>query len=455
MKRFLAVWLLDIPPRVLLPEVDAAADSLTVLAQWCHRFAPATGIAESDVRDTLLLDITNLSPLYGGEQIIRQLVVQGLARIGVKGRAAIASTIGAAWGLAHFSHTSDSESPSCSGDEERRLAVLPIDALRLPAETLDTLRKLGVERIGDVQTLPREQLRSRFGPILLNRLDQALGKSPEAFVAVQSPPEFIVEHLLEFPLAGHQAIHDLVERLLDRLAWNLSAHCIGALCVSCRFQCEGADAVEFEAGWFQPTADRRHLLEIIEMEMERFRLPGPATAVSITAYRHAPLAERQGTLFESDRDLTTSQPLAMLVDRLAGRLGHEAVVRCRLRAESQPELAYTEESLVAGKQGRSSRRLRHALPPQGALDRPLEVLRRPEPLDVMASVPDGPLRWFRHKNCEHIVIASTGPERIETGWWRGRSAGRDYYRVETAEGRRFWLFRRRHDGHWFLHGMFG
>jgi hypothetical protein len=32
--------------------------------------------------------------------------------------------------------------------------------------------------------------------------------------------------------------------------------------------------------------------------------------------------------------------------------------------------------------------------------------------------------------------------------------GRDYYRVATTTGRRFWLFRRLGDGEWFVQGVF-
>jgi hypothetical protein len=55
---------------------------------------------------------------------------------------------------------------------------------------------------------------------------------------------------------------------------------------------------------------------------------------------------------------------------------------------------------------------------------------------------------------QHEVAQTWGPERIETGWWRGRPAGRDYYRVETSAGRRFWIFRRLRDDQWFVHGVF-
>jgi protein ImuB len=65
------------------------------------------------------------------------------------------------------------------------------------------------------------------------------------------------------------------------------------------------------------------------------------------------------------------------------------------------------------------------------------------------------------------VRAADGPERIAPEWWVWFGARqkppprtRDYYRVETESGARFWLFR---DGlwrpeddapRWFLHGFF-
>jgi protein ImuB len=63
-------------------------------------------------------------------------------------------------------------------------------------------------------------------------------------------------------------------------------------------------------------------------------------------------------------------------------------------------------------------------------------------------------RKIRRGGEEHVVVRSWGPERIETGWWRGHDIQRDYYIVETEQGTRWWIFRRHADRHWFLHGCF-
>jgi protein ImuB len=78
----------------------------------------------------------------------------------------------------------------------------------------------------------------------------------------------------------------------------------------------------------------------------------------------------------------------------------------------------------------------------------------PAEIETLSIVPDGPPVRFTWRRRAHQVVAQRGPERIETGWWRGRTARRDYYRVETALGQRYWLFRRLDDGRWFLHGVF-
>jgi len=86
--------------------------------------------------------------------------------------------------------------------------------------------------------------------------------------------------------------------------------------------------------------------------------------------------------------------------------------------------------------------------------RPLRLSPRAIEVAVTALVPEGPPIAFRFSGTQHTVVSSIGPERIETGWWRGPHLQRDYYRVATQSGRHAWLFRRRDTNQWFLHGWF-
>jgi protein ImuB len=434
---------------------------LVALAQWCHRFSPSVGIEEGEAPETLLLDATNLAPLYGGEAALVEQAARALRRRGLVARLALGDTVGAAWAAVHF----------------QGVIALPLAALRLPLDVLETLSQLGLACVGDVLALPREQLRSRLGPIVLLRIDQLTGAAPEVFTAVAPPEEFAVEQSFEYPITKSEAIRHTIEKLLERLAWLLSGRRAGALAVECRFACEGAPAVAFEFGLFQPTGRARNLLEIADLQLERLRLPAPAAAIEVRVLRHAPLEERQAALFDEERSLDGSRRLAGLVDRLTGRLGPAAVIRVKLLSDAQPELAYREEMLVGSRRGGRSEKARHGgsstsrnklarggrrgrdrggqgLQERGALDRPLRLLARPAAVEMASVVPEGPPIYFRFAGVRHDVARHWGPERIETGWWRRQRAVRDYYRVETIEGRRFWLFRRRRDGRWFLHGAY-
>ena len=95
--------------------------------------------------------------------------------------------------------------------------------------------------------------------------------------------------------------------------------------------------------------------------------------------------------------------------------------------------------------------------------RPLRLFERPEPVDAIAEVPDGPPIRFRWRRVTHEVVYAEGPERIAMEWWRddtGRSLTRDYFRVEDREGHRFWLYREGLFGsetdrpQWYMHGLF-
>jgi protein ImuB len=166
-----------------------------------------------------------------------------------------------------------------------------------------------------------------------------------------------------------------------------------------------------------------------------------------------------------DSDENARQQIAFLIDRLSARFGEHRVQRFVPQDTHIPEAAgvavpaqdrdFTAQNWTLKRQASD--------PPR----RPLRLLEKPEEVfSVMASVPDGPPNRFRWRQCLHEVTRAEGPERIAMEWWRRsnpkNSLGltRDYFRVETQEGQRFWLYR---DGlyhqtgmapRWYLQGIF-
>jgi protein ImuB len=71
------------------------------------------------------------------------------------------------------------------GESAKAILDLPIGVLRLPKDTIDAVRVLGLERIRDLTAKPRAPLTLRFGPELGRRLDQAVGHLSEPIVPVR------------------------------------------------------------------------------------------------------------------------------------------------------------------------------------------------------------------------------------------------------------------------------
>ena len=134
--------------------------------------------------------------------------------------------------------------------------------------------------------------------------------------------------------------------------------------------------------------------------------------------------------------------LGRLVDRLSARLGARRVRRLIAQDSHIPEVAAAAlpAQTINGDAGwQAFRRYREQTE---LAPRPLRLLTRPEPIEAVAEVPDGPPLRFRWRRALHEVIAAEGPERIEGAWWSEHGGpARDYFRVEDKSGLRFWLFR--------------
>ena len=452
-------------------EHDPQADrtGLEGLAQWCEQFSPLVGLEAADEPSSLLLEVTGLAVLFGSEEALAQRVVVAFQQRGYSVRVAIADCIGAAWAVTHFAALSHPAAPSpCHpatpspwhlippGADCARLALapLPLAALRLTDQTISLLHDLGVTRIEQLLQLPRASLAARFGDSLARRLDQAFGSLSEIIVAHRAPPGFHVEWPLEHPTYRRDVIAQILLQLVERVALRLEAQDLGVLELTCRLH-SGRDQtapVCLQIALFQPTSKASHLGELVQLQLERLTFSGQVASVSVEATTTAPLEIRQRELFADSYSQSRSQ-LAILANRLGSRLGEKRVKRACLRAGAQPERAVRYLSLASGKEKRPSRS-KADVSKAIATARPLKLFSPPVKLSLLAVAPDGPPVRFRYEREQHHIARHWGPERIETGWWRGRSVRRDYYRVETRSGHRFWLYRQLDNGQWFLQGAF-
>lgn len=448
-------------PDLAVVAEDAGADArlLEALADWCLRYTPLVAVAAPD---GILLDIAGCAHLFGGERALVDDLQARLTRHGFACRIGVAGTIGAAWAASHFH-----PGLYASGAERALVENLPLAALRLDADTASALGRVGLKRVGDIIDLPRAPLAARFGRLLLRQLDRALGHEREPLTPRLPVASYVTEQSFAEPIAREEDVLAAVERLAGRLQRALERHGDGARQIELTlFRTDGA-VRRIGAGTSRPLRDPRAIRALF---VERLAAladeidPGFGFDLARLSAAVVEPCPPEQTGFDSTED---GPELDRLVDRLSARLGPRRVTRHVALDSHLPELAAATVPAQAavmssGWDAFRAYRAEAALPA-----RPLRLLARPEPIEAIATVPDGPPIRFRWRRALHEVVAAEGPERIDGAWWtadgcEGTSCAaastRDYFRVEDQSGLRFWLFRlglyHAVEPRWFLHGLF-
>ncbi|MCI0681282.1 MAG: hypothetical protein L0Y71_04190 [Gemmataceae bacterium] len=335
---------------------------------------------------------------------------------------------------------------------------LPVETLRLSPETIALLHALDLCRIGQLLELPRAELPSRFGPEVIERLDQALGHRPELISSEQPAETFEAAWDLDYPSGDRRVIDKVLEQLLRQVLEQLAPRGWGVQRLLATLCMTNKEPVCFQIGLLQASAVAAHLSSLMRLQSERLPLAGEVVAITLRVLQAGPLEFRQGHIFADDARERQREQFPALVERLSNRLGEKSVLRPRLWPDAQPEFAWRYEPWLERKERQGDKRRlvssSPCLPVSSSGSRPPCLKTRPIAVQVVSVIPEGPPVRFQWKNTSHVVARWWGPERIETGWWRGRDVRRDYYLVETTTGAQFWLFRAREQQRWFVHGLF-
>ncbi len=416
---------------------------------------------------SILFDLTGISRLFGGEENLARQLFERIQQLGYVPRLAIADTIGVAWGVSHFGTTGWSVIPPA---DHQAWSGLPLDALRLSAATVDTLQQLGLQRIDQLLLLPRDQLAMRFGDEIHRRLDQALGARPETFQAHRSTIDFSATQALEYPLTHRETIEITIGRMVQDICQQLRSRQQAGQQWCIHLVGTEQDPLRISVGLFRATTNPQELMPLIQMQLDhqlqqsnrsgRSRLPLAVEEIQVRATSVVLMVRYQRQLFDDPPGMD-QQSLADLVNRLSNRLGQQKVLAARLRSGAQPEYAFEYRPLIDRKRRSHKRAIRSSTSVTHVAGRPLRILTPAFPINVVpnqrtsnCAMQACPLQTFRTEKQTFQVVQGWGPERIETGWWRGLMVVREYWRIEVASGQQFWLYQNLRDQSWFLQGEF-
>ena len=452
--------------RFFVADHEADQAWLHLLASWCWRYSPVVGVDPD--RLGVWIDATGASHLWGGEAAMLADIQSHFAAHQLTAHIVMASYYGAAIGVAL---TQLPQTPQIIAADpkahEDAMTGLPLAALRLSPAEVTQLTQLGLQTIGDIHQMKRGLLAMRFHESVLRRKDQILGHASERPIPLPHlQPVLIQQHYVE-PVAGLEPLNEMVAGLLKALCDLLAQMGLG-----CR---------EVEIGW--QTTDRktgyiRHHLSrpsrTIALFMRLFAEAGAqieagfgieygwAKAGGVSPQSATALIfDDTGQISEDEAD-----KISQLVDHLAARLGAHKVQTLVSHDVWQPEEAQAlvpAQRHIMARDKRGTLDIRPPIPAPSLAPRPLRLLSVPDPIQVIALLPDHPpsqIRW-RHQNWR--IRRATGPERIGPRWWQATPSSdyrsRDYYRLETEDGQRLWVYRQglRERGDkidWFLHGFF-
>jgi protein ImuB len=444
-------------PDLVVADSDPSreASDLLALSRWAMRWTPYVAPVK-DLTNTyaLFLDITGCAHLFGGESAMLGDMLTRMRALGLTARAACASTPGAAFALARFAPEAKDGLSAPDGAALRALVgSMPIEGLRIGEATATSLRALGLKSIGSLAGQSSAALARRFGIDLVRALDRARGQEEEAIDPVSEViPRRVRLRLME-PLMTRDGLEKAVAKAAGEICTLLERYNEGAARVTVNLYRVDGVVLTLEGG-----AGRAHRDCVLWNRVLRERIEALANGEGLDLGFGIDVIEIGAPVVEvlaevvTDLDpiaaaaLASSDALYRLADRMSARLGANRVTRMVAVASHVPEQAVVRVPVCDSPPPSQ-------FPAHIAARRPAMLLERAELIEAIAEVPDGPPRQFRWRALSFKVACAQGPERTLCG---GDHA-RDYYRVETVEGRRFWLFRQGLPGvverpRWYVHG---
>jgi len=376
----------------------------------------------------LRLEISGSLRLFGGLPALLRRVRDDLVAMDLHAQLAVAATpLAALWLARAGDRVIAVDLPATRA----ALAAVPLTALQLAPPLAQRIGGFGLCRIGELLALPRASLGARLGKAFVIDLARALGEIADPQTCFVFPERFEQGLELPAPVAAAPVLLFAARRLVAALAGWLTARNSAVREIEWLIDHGHGRTTSLPIAFSTPVYRTERIERVLKERLDALGLAAPALALRLCARQAVPREARSHALFDGAGQRQETR--ADLMDRLAARLGPEAVQGLACHADHRPELASRAHADAP------------ASTPVALPARPLWLV---EPPEVLRETGGRPRRGG-------ALQLAAGPERIESGWWDGADARRDYFIAIDSAGRWLWIFRDpRPPGGWFLHGLF-
>lgn len=454
--------------RVVCIRLKSAVDAQSV-AEIFYRATPQILIRKPNI---IFLEISKCRNLYSEQTFLKRTHVT-LKRIGILAQVSIADDIPTALSVSMLSPPHHPASDRNS---------LPIEALAyyidplncFPEQmgfihsTIRTLKLLRICTLNDFLNIPSHEISPRFGPLVLLGYQRIAGEHDLPW-ATFIPRETVSEDCefdLSHPPRDLEPIYFSLRPLLEKMHLRLRG--------------KGRRARQFKVTLHQEYATQKtpqmyDVLIIIPLSfvsvktifqitkekldtaVHRQPLEHAIVKLSVVVTEEVPYVTAQKDIFDQKKE-ETSEAFFHLVSRIATKLGTESVFFADIKESYLPERNWFRGlSLKRDRTLLSSDSAKYADAESGKdrnrdnkrdsviPERPLRLLKEPTPVSVF----NNKLFW---QQTTYPITAWKNQEVVLSNWWEISGGERVYYKLFTASGDIFWIFKNKEN--YFLHGVF-
>jgi protein ImuB len=407
------------------PSMEATAYTALLDCAWTisPRVEDGAKREAQDFFDTVVLDIAGCEKLFGSPEKIVQDLKRVASEVGFETNVAVAGSplaaVCAAQGFAGVTVIP-------AGEEGLRIGSLSLEALRIPLEFVETLKRWGIHTCAEFAALPEIAIVERLGQEGLHWWRLAGGAEVHSLVAKEFPSHF-EEHMdLDSPVELLEPLLFVLNRLLDQLCARLRMHILAIGEIKVTLTLERNDLRNKESLFHirtirlpVPGRDSKLLLKLLQLDLEAHPPSLPVTAVRMLTVPAKARSRQLGLFLPLSPDPGRLEvTLARIQSTVGeGRVGAPVLLDTHGPHAFQqnrfvlPEMK--EKQLVREKQTTTAMRIF-----------------RP-PLAATVEFQDGKPTFLGCEGARRRILAFAGPWRTKGDWWSETAWARDEWDIEV------------------------
>jgi len=407
------------------PSQEATAYAALLDCAWTisPRVEDGAKLEEQDFSDTAVLDIAGCEKLFGSPDKIAYDLRRVASEVGFETNVAVAGSplaaVCAAQGFAGVTVIP-------AGEEGLRIGSLSLEALRIPFEFVETLKRWGKNTCADFAGLPEIAIVERLGQEGLHWWRLARGADDQPLIAKEFPSNF-EEHLdLDSPVDLLEPLLFVLNRLLEQLCARLRMHIlvIGEIKVTLTLERNDSRNKEplFHIRTLRPPVparDSKFLLKLLQLDLEKHPPSLPVTAVRMLTTPVKARSQQLGLFLPLSPD---PERLEITLARIQNTVGENRVGTPVLLDTHSP-YAFRQNRFVLPemKEKRSVT--------EKQTTAALRIFRPSLPANV--EFQEGKPTFLSCEGARRRILAFAGPWRTKGDWWSETAWARDEWDIDV------------------------